>query len=128
MADFLNHFPAAWAVIGMLATTALFPYIFRYQREALTSYREFMSDRLKGVIEERNCYREQLHTERDEHNTTLLRCKELEMRPDLSDVKNVLEEQSRVLKGIMDAFEAHSKEDAQVFTKIIAVLERLEKK
>lgn len=58
-------------------------------KDTIAAYKEnieALSRQIAAITAERDMYRNNLHNERDAHNAVRLRCKELELRPDLADL------------------------------------------
>lgn len=88
MTEFFRSFPAVWGFFGILFASGTFlianRYIFQWQKEATTNLRDTLLDRIKTLEIEKLEYKTSLHSERENHQATKLKCQELENRPDIS--------------------------------------------
>lgn len=90
--ELFKMFPAAWTVPGFIVASifaaVLFAIVNRhvlaYNKEATEGWRATTKDQIKALSEERNGYRDQLHSEREGHQAAKLRIADLESRPDIS--------------------------------------------
>lgn len=90
--EILKTFPAAWSIPGFIIAGVFGAVLFAimnkrvlaYNREATEGWRETTKDQIKSLNDERNSYRDQLHTERNAGTAAKLRIVELESRPDIS--------------------------------------------
>jgi hypothetical protein len=80
-------------------------------------------DQIKTLMEERQDYKDKLHTEKDEHYATTLKLAEAETRPDLTSIEQLLKIYSASTEKISSTLEAHVHEDAKSFLAIQTALD-----
>lgn len=118
-----------WMLFGALVTAALFwlvnRKVLRMQAEAAEKLAVILDRQIKALEKERDDYRNKLHDERDGHQSTLLRIKELESRPDFSTLVTLLEDQRNWMRELGTTLREHSESDARIFGMIEKSLERL---
>ncbi len=107
LSELLKAFPALWFFAG-----AGIAYLFIFKLARV--YKE----QVAAIITERNDYREKLHVEKANHQSTLLENQTLRERPDLSSLSELLRKQSEVMLQISDSFREHSDCDAKIFSRI----------
>ena len=109
----LREFPALWLAIGLVISAIVsyvvarrFTPIYAETVKDMANLHKGMVDSYKVQIEElkceRNDYREKLHTEKGDHQNTLLALTELQARPNVDQVYKGQQEFFTKMSGHMD--------------------------
>lgn len=117
-----------WMLIGMVLATVVFwlvnRKVLRLQATAAEKLADTLDRQIAALERERDNYRTRLHDERDAHQACALRVKELEARPDLSDLTALLSDQKDWMRSLGESLTEHSRTDANIFGKIEEALSR----
>ena len=70
---------------------------------------------------------EQLHLEKQQHQSVLLENEHLKSQPDLTEIGDLLKNQTKIMEMISKAFNVHSECDAKIFAKIDGSLSLMQK-
>lgn len=104
MTELIKEFPALWALLGMVFSSVVFMIssrkIFVLQGVASENLSRTLNRQMEALETERGYYRDKLHAERDSHQECQLKVKELEQRPDLSGLKELLTSQQSWMKQL----------------------------
>lgn len=94
MSDILKSYPPAWLLVGILISGAIFIVanrkVFAMQRDATNNLIITFKEQIAALTAERNNYRENLHLEKQDHTAARLKLTEIEGRPDLTSIQDVM--------------------------------------
>ncbi len=123
--------PIVWIVLGTVIAGFIFYVanrkVFAMQSTAVQLLATVNKETITALQHERNTYREQLHLEKQSHQTVLLENEHLKAQPNLTEIGTLLKNQAKIMETISAAFNAHSECDAKIFAKIDASLTLMQK-
>lgn len=106
MNDLGHIYPTVQFAIGTVVAGIIFfvanRKVFAMQRDATTNLIITYKEQVAALSAERNSYRENLHLEKQGHQTALLKLKEVESRPDLSSIQDVMQQVVTSLSSVAD--------------------------
>lgn len=117
--------PLFGAIIALCAVIWIQRKMAPLQGQALKDLVRTQELHVNELKTERDDYRTKLHDTRNKLQASELRIKELELRPDLSSLSSLLENQNTVMHEISSNLSSHILSDQKVFTEIEKTLKRI---
>jgi vacuolar-type H+-ATPase subunit E/Vma4 len=106
MNDLVHTYPTIWFAIGTAVAGIIFYVanrkVFAMQQEATMNLIITYKEQIAAITVERNTYRENLHLEKQGHTAAQLKLKEVESRPDLSTIQEVMQQVVTSLSSVAD--------------------------
>lgn len=130
MAEFFKAFPMLWALVGLVFAGGVFwvssQRVFVMQGQANENLVKTLERHNSALETERDDYKNKLHTERDNHQSTQLKVKELELRPDMTTLFHNSEAfYSKQTEAMGSLIESIHKHDTSVGAKMQPVYDSL---
>lgn len=129
MTELFQHFPAAWGLLGMIFASVIFliasRQVFKMQGIANENLVKTLDHQINALKDEKDVYKDQLHGEKNSHQATLLRLKELESRPDMTSLASLLSSHISSVQKISSTLEGHVQSDAKMFEKLTESLSKI---
>lgn len=120
--DWVKNADAIWGILGLAIGSVIFFFVNRkvlaLQSVAAVNLAKILKDQCAALTLERDDYRMKLHNEKDQHQATQLKLKEMEARPDLTSLTILLSDQKEWMRALGNSLKEHSESDAKIFGKI----------
>jgi hypothetical protein len=135
MIELLQKFPALWLIVGVICASAIFwianRKVFMWQAQATDGLVRTLKEQIHAITDERDDYRNKLHSEKELHGAAKLRIQEMELRPDVTALFKASEafytEQTKAMSTLVQSFQQHDRMVNERMTPIYESLETMGK-